>query len=455
MSRRVLTTTLALASVGLGLLAARPRPAPSPPVADVRPHEVVSPHGVRKDPYYWLRDDTRSRPDVLAYLTAENAYYEAMTAGQRPLVRRIAGEMAARLPAVDSTVPYRDRSHLYFERHEAQREYPVVARRSRSGDLEEVLVDGNREAEGQSYSDVDAWAVSSSEDVLAFLHDTGGRYQYTLRFRDIATGRDYPERIPGLRPDVAWAGDNRTAYYVENDPVTLLSRRVKKHALGTDPATDPVVYEEKDTSFYVNLEKSRDQRFVLIHLESTEADEWWAIDAERPASAPRCLAPRERGVHYGVQHAASRWVIRTDRDAPNYRVMTAGDEEIGDRARWRDFLPHDPGVFVDEIVAFRGHLAVAERREGVLGLRVVAWDDPKRSFRVPTGAPTSTLKLSTNAESDTSVLRYVESSLVTPATEYEVDMETRERRLLKRQSVPRFAPEDYATERVWAPARDG
>ncbi len=445
----------ALTAVALGLVATRPLRAPSPPVAEMRPHEVVSPHGTRPDPYYWLRDDTRSRADVLEYLRAENAYYEAMTAPRRGLTRKLYREMSARLAPDDQTVPYRDRSYRYSERYEAKREHPIYARRPLAEGREEVFLDANREAAGKVYYSLGAWAVSAGEDRLAFLEDVGGRYQYTLRFRDIATGRDFPDRIPGLRPEVAWANDNRTAYYVENDPVTLLSTRVKKHVLGTDPAQDPVVYEEKDTSFYMHVEKSGDHRYVLVKLESTVASEWWAIDADASSPALRCLAPRQRDVLYDSHHVAGRWVIRTDWQAPNFRVMVVPDAEIGDRARWKELLPHDRAVFIEEIVTFRGHLVLSERSDGLLRLRVMPWGAPEKALYVRADEPAYAARPSINAEQDTRTLRYTQSSLVTPPSDYEVDMDTGERRLLKTKPVPGYSASAYATERVWADARDG
>ncbi len=455
MSRSVLPSLAALGAVGLGLLGAQPRGAPAPPVADVRPHAVVSPHGTRNDPYYWLRDDTRSREDVLGYLRAENGYYEAMTAGTRGLSRKLYQEMAARLPALDESVPWRDRSHLYFERTEARRQHPMYLRRPLAGGGDEVLVDANREAQGKKYYSLGGWAVSATEDLLAFLEDTGGRYQYTLRFREIVTGRDLPDRISGLRPQAAWANDNKTIYYVENDPVTLLSTRVKKHVLGSDPALDPVVYEEKDTSFYLSVSKSGDRRYVLIQLESTVSNEWWALDAALPAPEPRCLAPRARDIRYDADHVADRWVFRTDWQAPNYRVMAVADAEIGDRARWKEVLPHDPAVFVEDVVVFRDYLAVSERSDALLRIRIVPWGAPEKSHYVRSDEPAYAAAPSMNVEQDTRTLRYSQSSLVSPPTEYEVDMATGERRLLQAKTVPGYSPGNYLTERVWAPARDG
>jgi oligopeptidase B len=393
---------------------------------------------------------------VLAYLRAENAYYERTTARYRGLVERLTREMIGRVDPRDETVPYRDRGYLYYRRYAPGAEHPLYLRRPAGGGEEQVLIDAPREAAGHDYYDVGGFAVSARGRHLAFLEDTAGRYQYTLRIRDLRTGRDLPERIPGLRDTLAWANDDRTVYYIENDPVTLLSRRVRKHVLGTDPAHDPVVYEEKDTSFYLSLRKTGDHRFVTLELESTVANEWWALDADAPDSGLRVLAPRRKDFHYDADHAGDRWVFRTDWDAPNYRLMTAPDAALGDRGRWTELVPHDAAVFIEGIALFRGHVAINERREGLLGIRIVAWDAPARPLLVRSDEPVYVAKLSDNAEQETETLRYTYTSLTTPPSEYEVDMRTGERRLLKRKSIRGgFLSEDYRTERGWARARDG
>jgi oligopeptidase B len=453
---RVAGLIAVVAAAGAALAADRAtRAEVAPPIAERRPHDVVSPNGTRQDPYYWLRDDTRSRPEVLRYLEAENAYYAAMTAPFRGLGETLSREILGRMKQDDSTVPYKYKDYVYYTRFETGKEYPIYARRPAGSDREQVLLDANREAAGKAFYQAGR-AVSPSQQLLAVLEDGVGRRQFTLRIREIATGREYPERIPGLRNGVAWANDSKTLYYVENDPVTLLSRRVKKHVLGADPRTDPVVYEEPDTSFYLGVEKSRDDRYVLVVLDSTEASEWRVIDADDPAAGMRLLAPRERGVRYEADHVGGRWVVRTDWDAPNYRLMTVPDGDVGDRGRWKELLPYDPDVFIEGFVAFRDHLAINERSQGLLRLRVLPWGAPEKAFYVRSDEPAYTEELSTNAEQDAHRLRYAHRSLITPDSIYEVDMETGERTLLKRQPVlGGYDPANYATERVWATARDG
>ena len=447
------------------LIAAAPLPAadvarevePRPPVAAKKPHPVVSPNGTRDDPYYWLRDDTRSKPEVLNYLKDENAYYAAESAAYRDLTETLSKEILGRLKQDDSSVPFKYRDYLYYSRYEAGKEYPIHARRPLGSDKEQVLVDANAQAEGKSFYSLGRRAVSPKQDLLGYLEDTTGRRQFTLRVRDIATGKDRPESIPGLSGAVVWVSDNKTLFYVENDPVTLLSTRVKRHVLGTDPKSDPVVYEEKDHSFYLTVDESGDERFVLIRLRSTTETEMRVIDAAEPAAAPKVFAARTKDHLYDADHIAGRWIVRTNRNAPNYRMMTVPDATaFGGPDAWRDLLPYDKEVFVEDFALFRDYLVINERSEGLLRLRVRPWSDLQASKVIQSDEPAYAEELSINPEQGTELLRYTHDSLVTPRRTFEANMRTGERKLLKEQPVlGGFKAENYETARVWAVARDG
>jgi oligopeptidase B len=435
--------------------AAEVRPV-APPVADKRPYDVVSPNGTRNDPYYWLRDDSRSKPDVLGYLKAENAYYESQSVLFQPLTEKLSSEIIGRLKQDDASVPYKWRDYVYYTRFETGKEYPIHARHPLASKTEEILVDANKESQGKGFYNVGRRAISPKQDLVAFPEDTNGRRQYTLRFRDIKTGKDRPDRIPGISPMAVWANDNKTVFYVENDPVTLLSMRVKKHVLGTDPKNDPVVYEEKDHSYYMGVAKTGDERYVVIGLRSTVATEMLFLDADKPDQAPRMFAARRRDHLYRADHIAGRWIIRTNLDAPNYRLMTVADGEATDTSAWKELIPYDKNVFIDEFELFRDFLVVNERSDGQLRLRTRPWSDLTKSAVIASDEPDYAESFNINAEQNTDLLRYDHTSLITPDSVYEVNMKTGERKLLKRQPVlGGYDPKHYTTERVWAQARDG
>jgi len=427
---------------------------PVPPDAEKRPHQVRAPFGaVREDVYYWLRDDARKDPAMLAYLNAENAYTDALMAPLKPLQDTLYAEIVGRIKQDDASVPYRERGYWYYTRYETGKDYPVHARRK--GDMqapEEVLLDLNAMAEGKGYFAVDDMEVSQDNRLLAWAEDDVGRRQYVIRFKDLATGQLLPDVIHGVSPNVVWADDNRTLFYVENDPETLLTVRVKKHVLGTPASSDALVYEEDDDSFYMGVGRTRDDRYITIGVDSTVSSELRYAPAADPAVFT-VLAPRERDVEYDADHFDGRWVIRTNADgAKNFKLVTAADGATS-RAQWRDWVKHDPQVLVEGFELFDGFTAIAERAEALERVRLLFADG--RSELVRADEPAYSMGLSVNAEPDTDWLRYSYTSLTTPATTYELNVKTGERRQLKQQPVIGYDPSLYQTERVWVTARDG
>ncbi len=430
----------------------------APPSAEVRPHTIDSAHGSRIDNYYWLRDDERSDPDVLTYLNAEKNYADAQLAHLKPLQQNLYDEIVARIKKDDATVPYRHRGYYWLTRYESGGEYPIHARRTAPAEAdagEEILLDGNALAADADYYSIGEYDVSPNGNLLAWAEDRVGRRLYTIRFRNLATGEALPDTLTGNQPSLVWADDNRTLFYIEKDPQTLRGFRVRRHRLGQDPAADPIVYEETDDSFFLSLGRSADDRFIMLHASSTVADEVRFLPADRPENAFDILMPRKRDHEYDADHLGDRWIIRTNWRAENFRLMEATDADAGDRGRWQELVPHDAAVYISEFDVFDDFLVVAERRGGLRTLRVM--DRRGRPlFAVDADDPAYVMDLETNMEPDTEWLRYSYSSLTTPDTVYEINMRTRERRLLKQQPVlGGFASADYRSERLWVDARDG
>ncbi len=435
-------------------------PLPGPPIADVRPHAVHSPNGSRNDDYYWLRDDTRENPAVLDYLHAENAWYAQYRARYQALEQRLFAEIKGRVKEDDSTVPFRARGDWYATRYEHGKDYPVhVWRRGGPDAPEQVLLDVNDLAQGRVFCQVGALAVNDGKGLLAYAEDTSGRRQYVIRVKNLATGELLADSIAGTSGDLAWAADDKTFFYVENDASTLRSRRVKRHVVGTDPATDVVVHDEVDDSFYTGVHRSGSNAYVVIALSSTESDEQRVLRADDPRGEFAVVAPRAPHFHYRADHIADRWVVVTDWEAPNYRVMQVADARLGDRARWLPLVPQDSAVLIEGFELFDRYLVLDERSEGLRRLRVLGWsggDLDGSSRLVEADEPAYAATLDNNADQHSDVLRYRYTSLTTPSTVYDLDMRTGERRLMKRQPVlGGYDARLYVTERVWATARDG
>jgi len=453
MSRHAVAAALLAAVLPLS---ARTADMPKPPIAQTRAHEVKAPFGAtRNDEYYWLRDDTREDAKMLAYLKEENAYADALLASSKPLAGKLYEEIVGRIKQDDSSVPYRLRDYWYYSRYETGKDYPIVARRAGNMDAaEEVLLDEPKMAQGHNFFQVGDSEVSQDNRLLAWADDTVGRRQYVLRVKEIASGKLLEDAIHNVEPNIVWGDDNKTVYYIEKDPVTLLSKRVKAHVLGTPVAQDRLVYEEPDDTFYVQIGRSRDDRYILITSDSTVSTEVRYAPADG-SGAFAVIAPRQRDFEYQADHLGGRWVIRTNWDAKNFRLMQLADGAgTGDRARWQELVPHSEQTYIEDYELFDGFVAIEERSGGLLRVRTLS-PDGKSEF-IASDEPAYAMSLSVNAEPDTTKVRYSYDSLTTPHTQYEIDTATGKRELLKRDPVlGGYDPANYVTERVWAIARDG
>jgi oligopeptidase B len=438
----------------LGETAAAPAPT-TPPVAPRRPR-VLEQHGQQRvDDYHWLRDDDRNDPEVIAYLEAENAYVEGALAPLGELRTTLYQELKSRLRPDDDSVPYRDGKWIYQTRYAAEREHPVYVRWPAAGGAEQVVLDVNRLAAEHDYYDVGELAVSEDGRLLAFTEDLTGREEFVLRVRDLESGRLLEDAIPDTSSGIAWANDHRTLFYVRREAGTLIPNRVFRHVLGQDPATDTLVYEEHDPSYFVDLGKSRDGRWIVIHAAQTLADEYRLVDADAPDEPPRVVLPRSRGHEYAIEPVGDRLVILTNLDAPDGRLVEAPLVAPEDRDRWQELLAHRPGVPIEAFAAFDDYVVVNERVEGLLGLRVVDRAD-RRQHVIDVDLPASTTHIDVNPTTATTLLRYSTSSMAMPETVVEYDLAERRGTVLRVESIPGgFDPSAYATETRYAVARDG
>lgn len=431
-------------------------PDSDPPVAALRPQLVTSPHGVRTDPYYWLRDDDRADPDVLAYLHAENAYRERSLRRLKPFEDALYQEIIARLKQDDASVPYRKNGYWYNTRFESGKEHPIFARRRASPvAAEEILLDANALAVGHDYYRIGALEISPDNGWLAFCEDTTGRRQYKLRIKNLRSGEILATTIADVEADLAWANDNRTLLYVQKDPETLLGLYVKKHVLGQHPGLDALVFEQTDKSFYTGVSKSKSDEFIFIHMESTLSSEWQYARADDASLAFKTFLPHQRDLEYQMEHLGDWFVVRTNWQARNFRLMKVPIGREGDRTAWQDVVAHRDDTYIEEFDVFSGFLALSVRSGGLSKISINFWDGAPPFF-IASDEPAYSTSLSVNAELDTDILRYAYSSLTTPTTVYDYDVRSRGQVLLKRDPVEgSFDPANYRTEFLFAAARDG
>lgn len=428
----------------------------APPLTAPRDFAVESPHGTRNDPYYWLRDDSRKNPEMLAYLEAENRYFEAGFAPFAELQQSLYKEMRARIKEDDSSVPVLDGDHWYYTRFEPGQQYPIVARRKGSMERpESILLDGNERAKGSNFYQLGNWEVSEDGNILAVAEDRVGRRQYTLSFLDLRSGQWLPERFENTSGNMVFANDSRHVFFVEQDPQTLLPYRVRRHELGLDPKLAITIYEEKDNTFLTFVGRFKSDQMLYIGVQSTVSTEWHTLPANEPTGMFKVFLPRERDHEYQVEQVGNEFLVRSNYKAPNFRIFRVDPSATLDRARWRELVPHREDVFIQDIEVYRDVVAVSERSGGLRKIRTVSL----RSFKqehIAADEPAYTMWLSPTPNLDSGKLRYVYTSLTTPTTTYELDLGSGERTQLKRDPVlGDFDPARYQSEFLMAPARDG
>jgi oligopeptidase B len=424
-----------------------------PPKAKKIPKRLEKFGEVRVDDYYWLKE--RDNPAVIKYLKDENAYTAAMMAPVEGLRKKLFQEFKKRIKQTDMSVPYLRDGYYYYTRTEAGKNYPIYCRKKGSLEApEEILLDVNQVSPESKFRSVTSVEASPGRDILSYAVDTVGRRFYTIRFKNLDTGATLPDAIPNVTGNLVWANDNRTVFYTRQDPATLRSYQVYRHVLGTDPATDPLVYEEKDDTFSCYVSKTKSKRYLLIASYQTLSSEYRYLDADRPKGEFRVFVPRQRDHEYSVDQLGDYFYIRTNFRAKNFRLMRTPVGETG-MEHWTEVIPHRRDVLLEGFDLFKDYLVATERRNGLIGLRIIPWTGPSEHY-VEFGEPAYVVRPTENYGFDTPVLRYGYASMTTPYSIYDYNMATKEKKLLKRQEVlGGFDSANYRTERVYATARDG
>jgi oligopeptidase B len=415
------------------------------------------------DEYRWLRagnwqevmrDPSLLPSEIRTHLEAENAYTDAVLADTRELQEVLFQEMKGRIKEDDSSVPAPDGPWEYYTSYVTGGQYPLICRRPRGGGAEQVLLDGNREAEGKAYWQLGSVSHSPDHALLAYAVDELGSELFTLRIRDLATGKDLPDVIENTRGGIAWAKDNRTLFYIGVDDHQR-PRSVLRHILGAQPAADVTVYYEQDIGFYVALGSTQSRRFIVIDAHDHQTSECHLIDAEAPWASPRVVLPRQVGHEYDIEHRNDRLIITTNSGgAEDFRICEAPLEDPR-MENWRDLVAHKPGRLILETIAFADYLVRLEREEGLPRIVIRAFSDGLE-HAIAFDEEAYALGISPGYEFATSTLRFTYSSMTTPAQVFDYDMGTRQRVLRKTQEVPSgHDPADYVTRRVHAPASDG
>ena len=437
---------------------------PPAPMAEKK-DTMLTTHGhMRIDPYFWMRltDEQKiaEKPDeqtkkVLAYLEAENDYSNAVMSHTADLQKKLYEEMTGRIQQNDESAPYFKNGYWYYTRYEEGKDYPFHCRKKSSLEAqEEVMLDVNELAEGYAYYAVRGLTVSPDNKILAFGEDILSRRVYTIRFKNLETGEFLPDRLSNTTGSGAWANDNQTIFYTSKNKVSLLSEKIWKHRLGNQQSTDVLQFEEKDPSFYIGVTRSKSGEYIIIEEESTLACDYYILEADKPDGKFRQFTSRESPHEYYIQHFEDKFFIRTNWNAQNFRLMEC-PENATSKENWKEVIPHRENVLLNDLEVFKDHLVVQERSNALTKLKIIN-QNTKEEHYLDFSEPAYVVYTSTNPEFETEKLRFGYSSLTTPNTIYDYNMQSRERQIIKQDEVVGgHDPEDYVTERLFATARDG
>lgn len=437
------------------------------PMAKKIPYNLTEHGDTRVDNYYWMRlsDEQKNAPentrdqqtkDVLDYLNAENDYTKKLMAHTEDFQKKLFEEMKGRIKEDDQSVPVKDNGYWYYTRFESGKDYAFNCRKKDSMETgtEEILINGPEMAAGHDYWALGGLDVSDNNELLCYSEDVISRRIYTASFKEIATGKILDDKLEGLAGSPVWAGDNKTVFYVKKDPTTLREFQIWRHTLGTPQDDDVLVYEEKDEEFHCFVSRTKSKKYLVIGTAQTLSTEYRVLESNNPSGEFRVIQPRERDHEYGIDHYNDKFYISTNWQAKNFRLMEC-PENATTKENWKEVIAHRDDVLLEGIEIFRDFLVVDERKNGLTQLRIIKWSDRSEHY-MEFQDPAYAAGVGANPDFNTDILRFGYSSMTTPASTYDYNMVTREKKLMKQQEVVGgHNPEDYKSERLYATAKDG
>ncbi len=436
----------------------------NPPIAAKKDTTLVTHDNERNDPYFWMRlsdeQKTAEQPDaqtqeVLDYLNNENEYTDTVMAHTEDLQDKLYEEIVGRIKKNDESVPYFENGYWYYTRFEDEKEYPIYCRKKDSLEAdEEIMLDANERAEGMDYYSAAGLEVSPNNRYLAFAEDTVSRRIYTYRIKDLTTGEILPDEMGNAEPGCAWANDNRTLFYTTKNKVSLLSEKILRHERGTSSNKDVMVYHEKDPSFYIGVYKSKSDQYVIIYNTSTLVSDYHILNADNPKGEFASFSPRDEEHEYDIYHYQDKFYVMTNWDAKNFRLMETSAENTS-KENWKEVIAHRDDVLLNGLDIFSNHLVLSERSNALTHLRVFDQANNSEHY-IEFDEEAYVTYTSVNPEFNTEQLRLVYSSLTTPFSTYDYDMNKKTKVLKKQQEVVGgHDPGNYKTERMFAESRDG
>lgn len=422
-----------------------------PPKANKVPH-VMTDHGdTRTDNYYWLRDDSRKDPKVLDYLNAENAYTESVMKEGKALEETLFNEMVSRMAQNDESVPYIYNGYTYRTIYQEGKDFPIYQRKPVNNEGEwEVLVDGNERAKGHEFYQLGDLTISPDNKRIAIAEDKEGRRNYNVAYKDLSDNTWKENVLTNISANLVWANDSKTLFYVDKDPQTLLPYQIYRHQYGTDRKQDVKIFEENDDRFYTWMGKSKSEDYILVSIESSTTSESRLIDANAPEKPMVIFSARQEGREYDIDHFNGEFYIRSNHESELFGLYKTASID----KPWETVIAPQKDVDLEGFDLFNRWLVVEERKQGLVSLRQIDWKTGQ-STNVTFDDPVYMAWLGFNPQADSEELRFGYTSMTTPSSTYQWNMQTHQKQLLKQQEVKGFERDLYESERTWVKAQDG
>ncbi|AYY80978.1 S9 family peptidase [Proteus vulgaris] len=422
-----------------------------PPKANKVPH-VMTDHGdTRTDNYYWLRDDSRKDPKVLDYLNAENAYTESVMKEGKALEETLFNEMVSRMAQNDESVPYIYNGYTYRTIYQEGKDFPIYQRKPVNSEGEwEVLVDGNERAKGHEFYQLGDLTISPDNKRIAIAEDKEGRRNYNVAYKDLSDNTWEENVLTNISANLVWANDSKTLFYVDKDPQTLLPYQIYRHQYGTDRKQDVKIFEENDDRFYTWMGKSKSEDYILVSIESSTTSESRLIDANAPEKPMVIFSARQEGREYDIDHFNGEFYIRSNHESELFGLYKTASID----KPWETVIAPQKEVDLEGFDLFNRWLVVEERKQGLVSLRQIDWKTGQ-STNVTFDDPVYMAWLGFNPQADSEELRFGYTSMTTPSSTYQWNMQTHQKQLLKQQEVKGFERDLYESERIWVKAQDG
>jgi len=427
----------------------------SPPSAKKIPSKLTKFESVRVDNYFWLNN--RDNPEVIDYLEKENDYYEKMTSHTKSFQQEIFKEIKDKIKEDEESVPYFLNGYWYVTKFEKEKNYPIYIRKKDTlKSKEQILFDCNVLAKGHEFFNLSNFKISPNNKFIAFSTDTVSRRLYTIKIKNLETGKILEESIDNSSGSFAWANDNKTLFYTNRDIKTLRNDKIYRHTIGENSNKDKLVFHEKDNTFYTSVSKSKSNKFIIISSYSTLTSEFQFLDASNPQEDFKLFNKRKRGLEYSVSHYGKDFYIITNTDnSKNYKLMKTPIFNT-EYKNWKDVIKHRDDVMLEGIDIFKDYLVISERFNGLSRINIKKWDNSE-NYYLDFKSETFSSYTTTNIDFDTDILRYGFNSMTEPALVIDFNMKTKEKTIRKQQQVldSDFKKENYISERLWAPSSNG